>query len=133
MTSPDSSPSPPTPGQIALSAMGWLELAVSVVLFALGVYIAAAAFGLAALFLTFVATQIRRQRTEHARRAGREAAPPPPAARPGFAFWAQLAAGAALIVASVVFLLLGNIAYVANFLIWGLVLGLFAQRAAQTG
>ncbi len=133
MIPPDSSPSPPTPGQIALSAMGWLELAVSVVLFALGIPIAAAAFGLAALFLTFVAMQVRRQRAEHVRRAGRDVAPPPPAPRPGLAFWAQLATGAALIVASVVFLLLGSIAYAANFLIWGLVLGLFAQRAAQTG
>lgn len=132
MTEPASPPPPRSPGQLALSVMGWVELGISLILFLLRVYVASAAFGLAALFLTFLATQIRRQRAEYLRRSGREVGSGVAGrGRVGLAFWAQLGAGAALVLASVVFVGLGKTASAVNFLIWGLALGMLARRTAQ--
>ncbi len=130
MTEPAPPSLPRSPGQLALSIMGWVELGISLILFLLRVYVASAAFGLAALLLTFLATQIRRQRAEYLRRSGREGGSPG-AGRVGPAFWVQLGAGAALVLASAVFLGLGNAAFAVNFLIWGLALGMLARRTAQ--
>jgi hypothetical protein len=47
-------------GSAALSAMGWVELSVSVVLFALQIYPAAAAFAVAGIFISLIANLARR-------------------------------------------------------------------------
>ena len=122
-----------SPGQLALSVMGWVELTISVIMLILDVVPAAVAFAIAALFLTFLSTQVRKQRVEHLRRTGqipRQAAVAAPR-RPGVLFWVQLGLGAALFVASAVFVVLGNYAFAVNFVLWGLTFGLFAQRMAQ--
>lgn len=134
MTQSPNHSSDPSPGQIALAVMGYLELAVSAILLVLDVAVAAVAFAIAALFLTFVATQVRNQHLDYQRRIGQlpptEAAPP--ARREvGPAFWVQLGVGAALIVTSVVFVVLRNYTFAVIFVLWGLTMALFAQRAAQ--
>ncbi len=127
---PPTAPSGPSPGQIALSVMGWLELGISVLLFALGVPVAAGGFAVAALFLTFIATQIRRQRAEYLQRTGQAAEPPAPR-RTGTAFWVQLGAAGLLLAASVGWLIAARPGNALLFLLWGLALGLFAHRASQ--
>ena len=132
---PNGSPPARSPGQLALSVMGYLELTLSVILLVLDLAVAAGAFGVAALFVTFVATQVRKQQIDYRRRSRRLPGPanpePPARRRPGAAFWVQLGGGAVLIVLSVVFALLGNYAFAVNFVLWGLTLVLFAQRTAQ--
>lgn len=128
---PAPDPSPRSPGQIALSIMGWLELSISVTLFILQVYVAAVFFGVAALFLSFIAVQVQRQRREYLRQTG-ELAAIEHVGRPGAAFWALLVAGGMLVALSVVFGLLGNTAFAVNFVLWGLVLAVFARRVALT-
>lgn len=116
-------------GQIAFSVMGWVELTVSVITFILDVYIAAVAFGLAAIFMTLIATQVKRQRYDLP--GNRDRRPARPAIqRSGTAYWVQLGLAAALIVTAVVFLLLKNYPFAAVFVIWALAFSLFAHRAA---
>ncbi len=132
MSAPQDNPTTTSPGQLALNVMGWLELAISVVLLILDVPWAAIAFAVAALFLTVLSIQLRKQRLEYLRRTGRASVAAPAApTRPGVVFWAQLVLGATLVVASAVFTVLGSYALAANFVLWGLTLGLFARRAAQ--
>ena len=128
---PPTAPSGPSPGQIALSVMGWLELGISVLLFAVGVPVAAGGFAVAALFLTFTATQIRRQRAEYLQRTAQAAEQPDQPRRSGTAFWVQLGAAGLLLAASVGWLIAGRPGNALLFLLWGLVLGLFAHRASQ--
>lgn len=135
MPQPKPNPQPTrSPGQIALSVMGWLELTVSVILFVLEVHVAAAVFGLAALFVTLVATQVQRQMIAYRERTGQPTAVSPPreAGSGAIGFWALLGVGAALLVASGVFAALKNYAFAGNFVLWALTLGLFAQRVAQS-
>jgi hypothetical protein len=49
-------------GAVALAAMGWLELTVSLIMFLLDVDFAAIAFAVASLFLSFIAAAVRSQR-----------------------------------------------------------------------
>jgi hypothetical protein len=122
-----------SPGQIALSVMGWLELTISMILFALEVYVAAAVFGVASVFVTFVASQVQRQMIAYRERTGQPTAsgPPRPSGPPGTAFWGLLGVGAALLVASAVFAALKNYGFAANFVLWALTLGLNAQRTSR--
>jgi hypothetical protein len=131
---PDPRPSRRSPGQIALSIMGWLELAISVTLFILQVYVASVFFGVAALFLSFVAVQVQRQQRRYLRQTGElvEIEGVDASAHPGIAFWVLLVAGGVLVVLSLIVGLLGNMAYAVNFVLWGLVLAVFAQRVALT-
>lgn len=125
----------PSAGQVALSVMGYLEITVSVILLLLDVPVAAIAFAIAALFLTFISMQVRKQRLEYMRRTGRLPQRTDAAAsqrrQPGAAFWVQLAVGGGLIVASIVFIFLQNYMLAANFALWGITAVLFAQRAVQ--
>jgi hypothetical protein len=122
-----------SPGQIALTVMGWFELAISVILFVLEVYVASAVFGAASLFVTFVASQVQRQMIAYRERTGQPTAEGPPQrpGSPGAAFWILLGVGAALLVASAVFIVLRNYGFAANFVLWALTLGLNAQRINQ--
>lgn len=133
---PTAEPSPkPSAGQIALSVMGYLEIVVSVVLLLLEVPVAAVAFAVAALFLTFISMQVRKQRLEYMRRTGRlpQRAGGDEAQRrkPGAAFWVQLIIGAGLIIASIVFVFLQNYLLAVNLALWGITVALFAQRTIQ--
>lgn len=115
------------PGQLAFSVMGWVELTVSVITFILGVQIAAVTFGVAAIFMTLIATAVKRRRYDlPGDRRDQPAARQPS----GPAFWVQLGLAAALIVAAVIFLIVGNLPFAVMFIIWGLTFGLFTHRAA---
>ncbi len=50
----------PTPGTIALSLMGWLELLFALMMFALGIYTVSIVFAVVSTVLSLLATQIRR-------------------------------------------------------------------------
>jgi hypothetical protein len=52
-------------GSAALSAMGWVELSASVILFVLQIYPAAVAFAVAGIFISLVANQVRRKQEAH--------------------------------------------------------------------
>jgi hypothetical protein len=128
-----------SPGQIALAVIGWFELTISVILFVLEVYVASAVFGVASVFVTFIASQVQRQMIAYRERTGQPTAEGPPrqagpAQRPGSAgtaFWILLGLGAALLVASAVFVVLRNYGFAANFVLWALTMGLNAQRVSQ--
>jgi heme/copper-type cytochrome/quinol oxidase subunit 2 len=58
-------------GSVALSAMGWVELSVSVGLFILQVYLAAIAFAVAGIFISMVANFARRSQPHNPDQAHR--------------------------------------------------------------
>jgi hypothetical protein len=58
-------------GSVALSAMGWVELSVSVGLFILKVYPAAIAFAIAGIFISMVANFARRSQPHNPDQARR--------------------------------------------------------------
>ncbi|NDJ51645.1 MAG: hypothetical protein GYB68_01010 [Chloroflexi bacterium] len=61
----------PSPATIALTAVGWLELGMSLTLFILELYVVSIAFGLAALLLAWLGNAVLRQRVDYLRQTGR--------------------------------------------------------------
>ncbi len=118
----------PSAGSIALTLMGWLEIAVSLVLFLKGIYAAAAVFAVVSLLVQITAAQIRRPAWDT------RPLPEPAEVTPEAARRAQVAAGAVMLlgfasVAGAGLYLSRGLSLPALVLgLWALALGLQAWR-----
>lgn len=125
----------PNYGALALIGMGWLELAVSLVLFLMKLYPVAIAFGFASLLISLLAMLIGPMSAagrEPRRRVipARTAAPSPAVA---WTIRISVALAAVALIAAVILVVLGhNLAAIASGL-WTLALGVQALRLRTLG
>jgi len=121
-----------TPGGIALALMGWLDLAVSVALFVIGVPVVAAFFALMSVFFGGVAGQIRHSRErERLRRGGAPVQHPPFFSRANTLMFAALLAATALIIPALLYTVGGSYTRAGVFALWSLALVLLAGRVRR--
>jgi hypothetical protein len=117
---------------MVLAVAGLLEIIISAILFALGIYIPAVSFGVAALFIALIANAIRNQGQQMARRRGEPVTPPtysPQTLRlRRAAFVALILLGIGLLAAGVMYLLAEEYMAAITFATWVLAGAVVAGR-----
>lgn len=118
------------PGAVALSLMGWLELTLSVAMFAVGLPVVSIAFGLSALALGVLAEQVIKGRAAYRRSIGLDGPEPEivGAARRGPVGLALIAAAILLVPVAIYFTLAAQYMTAVVLIIWALILHMLSLR-----